>query len=365
MTHILGLFPISGNGGISSWSRKFVQTFSNKDYKFEVVDNAPGKRFGTEGLVARISSGLKHIFRIIRETKSSLSKNNPAIIHATTSGSLGALRDCAIGLVRSKKATKSLLHNHYGCIPEDYVRKDIVGYLVRKSFSLYDQIWVLDQRTFDFLSNFPSLKGKVFLTPNSIEIKNEIDLTPKDYKRVGFVGNLIPTKGIYELVEACVKCDVRLDIIGPGTPDVLEKIKNIAGDKLNDSIFLHGKLPNEEAVKFMNEFDIVALPTYYPWEAFPISILEAMSNTKMVISCPRAAIPDMLTDLEGNKCGMLVEPKSADAIKDAIVWCQQNKEEADKMCQAAYRKVWNDYRTDVVYDIYRNNYNQLINASSK
>ena len=110
----------------------------------------------------------------------------------------------------------------------------------------------------------------------------------------------------------------------------------------------------------MHDVDIVALPTYYPWEAFPISIIEAMSLTKMVISCPRAAIKDMLTDLEGNPCGMLVEPKSADAIAEAIEWCQSHKDKADVMCRKAYEKVRNCYSKEVVYDLYRSLYKKLI-----
>ena len=70
---------------------------------------------------------------------------------------------------------------------------------------------------------------------------------------------------------------------------------------------------------------MIALPTYYPSEAFPISILEAMSRGKMVISCPRAAIKDMLTAVDGKPCGILVREKSVDDIVDAIKWCQENR----------------------------------------
>lgn len=357
---ILCLFPINGNGGISSWSRKFIKTFPDSNYIIRVVDNGPGKRFGTEGVLERISSGIKALFRIKKEIQKEIKTFSPDILHTTSSGDLGALRDCIVGKICKKHGIKSILHNRYGCIPEDFCRKDLVGYLVRKSFSLFDQIWVLDQRTFDFLKKNPKTKDKVFLTPNSIEIKEELDNSHKEYSRVGFIGNLIPSKGIFELVEACTNCDVRLDIIGPGAEDVINRIKEIASNKLNKTIYLHGKLPNDEAVKFIKDIDIIALPTYYTWEAFPISILEAMSNSKMVISCPRAAIPDMLTDLKGNKCGILVKPKSSDAIKDAIMWCQNNKSLADSMCQAAYSKVWNSYRTDIIYEIYRNNYNSLL-----
>lgn len=360
MIKILGLFPITGNGGISSWSRKYIRTFPDEQYDISIIDTTPGVRIGTEGLFKRVISGFKALKNIYAETKHKLISESPDILHTTSSGSIGSLRDIVVAKLSKKAGVKCIIHNRYGCIPEDYVRKGLVGILLRKSFELYDQIWVLDRRTYDFLLQYPHLKDKVFLTPNSIEVTAPIDNIPKSYKRVGFIGNLIPTKGVFDLVEACTRCEVRLDIIGPGTSDVIDRIKQIAGDKIDRAIFMHGKLPNEEAVKFMADIDIVALPTYYPWEAFPISILEAMSKTKMVISCPRAAIPDMLTSMDGKKCGLLVEPKSAKSIQEAIEWCQAHTQEADEMCQAAYTKVWNAYRTEVVYQIYRDNYKKLM-----
>ena len=177
---------------------------------------------------------------------------------------------------------------------------------------------------------------------------------------MAFIGNLIPTKGLYELVNACMRADVQLDIIGPGSDEVVSQVKRIVGNKLDKKIFVHGRLPNSEAVKFMHDVDIVALPTYYPSEAFPISIIEAMSLTKMVISCPRAAVKDMLTDLDGNACGMLVQPKSIDAIVEAINWCQTHKNEADVMCRKAYEKVNTCYRKEVVYELYRSLYAKLV-----
>ena len=361
MVKILGLFPLTGNGGIASWTKKFLATFPDENYHITAINVSPetrktGRR---NGLFERFISGLKAKNRVIKELRMLLTKNHYDILHTTTSGNLGSYRDIAVSKLCKKHGVKTIMHCRYGCITEDIQARNLVGYLLRKSMSLFDQIWVLDTRSFNTLKNIPSLAHKVYLTPNSIEVKEVIDVNSKDYKRVAFVGNLIPTKGLFELVEASTKCDIRLDIIGPGTDEVVLKIRQVAGDKLDKSIFIHGRLPNQDAVKFMKEVDIIALPTYYPSEAFPISIIEAMSLTKMVISCPRAAVKDMLTDLDGNLCGMLVEPRSVDAIVDAINWIQCHKEEADKMCKKAYEKVYTSYRTDVVYELYRKNYNEL------
>lgn len=359
--NIIGLFPLTGNGGIASWTKKFLSSFPDKDYCFFPVNVSPDEKHGN-GKINRIITGLKATNRIKKELRKIISEHKIDLLHTTTSGNLGSLRDIEVARLCKRNSIKTILHCRYGCIPEDYKKRGIVGQLLRKSFALFDQIWVLDNRTYNFLQSIDSLRDKVFLTPNSIEVREEIDTRPKDYKRIAFIGNLHPTKGIFELTNATLRCDVHLDIIGPGKDEVNRQLRAIAGEQLGCKINLLGKLPNSEAVKYMRNIDILALPTYYSSEAFPISILEAMSLSKMVISCPRAAVPDMLTDLDGNPCGLLVPEKSVQGIVDAINWCQTNKEKADEMCRKAYEKVYKCYRTDVVYDIYRNNYIKLFDS---
>lgn len=359
---IIGLFPLTGNGGIASWTKKFTKTFPDSEHEFTFVDVAPSKpRTGDkESLLYRVISGFSTMMRIKRELRALFKNQHFDILHTTTSGNIGSLRDLVVAKLCKKNGVKTIMHCRYGCITEDIQAKGIVGTLLRKAMIEFDQIWVLDSRSYNTLKSYQHLSDKVFLTPNSIDVTEGIDRMPKKYKRIAFVGNLIPTKGLFELIEACTKTDVKLDVIGPGTDDVVEKVTRIAGEKLGKSIFVHGRLPNPEAVKFMHAVDIVALPTYYASEAFPISIIEAMSLTKMVISCPRAAVKDMLTDLDGNNCGMLVEPKSSEAIVDAINWCQTHTQEADAMCCKAYEKVYAYYRKEVVYDLYRSLYSKLI-----
>ena len=360
---IIGLFPLTGNGGIASWTKKFTKTFPDEKYQFSFVNVSPSTpRAGglSETMLVRSLTGFTSMFRILREVKHVLKSDKYDILHTTTSGNIGSLRDYRVAKLCKTFGVKSIMHCRYGCITEDIQSRGVIGWLLRRAMTEFDQIWVLDSRSYNTLKGIDYLKDKVFLTPNSIDVTEAMNPAPKAYNRVAFIGNLYPTKGLYELVEACTRTDVRLDIIGPGSDDVVAHVKKLAGDKMDQTIFLHGKLPNADAVKFMHDVDIVALPTYYPWEAFPISIIEAMSLTKMVISCPRAAVKDMLTDLDGNPCGMLVEPQSADAIVKAINWCQTHKEEADIMCQKAYKKVKTCYSKEVVYDLYRFLYNKLV-----
>lgn len=360
---LIGLFPLIGNGGISSWTKKYTKTFPDEEHQFTFINVSPSvPRAGglSEMFLFRTFSGISAMYRILKELKVVLKQDKYDILHTTTSGNIGSLRDYRVAKLCKKYGVKTIMHCRYGCITEDIQSSSLVGILLRKSMNEFDQIWVLDSQSYNTLKGIENLKDKVYLTPNSIDVTEKMNSAPKDYKRVAFIGNLYPTKGLYELVEACAQTDVRLDIIGPGSDDVIANVKMMAGKKLDKTIFIHGRLSNPEAVRFMHEVDIVALPTYYPWEAFPISIIEAMSLTKMVISCPRAAIKDILTDLDGKPCGMLVAPKSPDAIVEAINWCQMHMEEADLMCQKAYEKVNTCYRKEVVYDLYRSLYAKLV-----
>ncbi len=363
MIKILGLYPLKGNGGIASWTKKFLSTFPDENYEIVPIDVSPTKDFTKFSGFDRVRYGVEAYMRIKKNLKKAL-KDNPdiRIMHITTSGGLGVFRDNMVARICKKKGVKTIMHCRFGTIKELYEGKGLSGWFFRNNVSLFDNTWVLDRRSASFLQTIPAIGNKIKLTPNSIEVPDTVDIKPKDYRNIGFVGNIVSTKGIFELVEAVVKLqnDTHLYIVGIGSDEDVERIKQLAGERLDKTIHFIGRLPNDKAVKLIETLDIICLPTYYPGEAFPISILEAMSRGKLVISCPRAAIPDMLTAVDNTPCGILVPEKDADAISEAIKWCQENNKKTDDMCQKAYDKVKACYSKEVVYDIYRTNYKNLI-----
>ena len=354
--------PKNGNGGILSWAKKYVAEYNHDKYK--LIHLGVSKRRSTSiqsNIIKRLTDGILDMIDAYCDVKAAIKNTDFSIFHTTTSGGMGTVRDYFIGRLCKSKGIKIILHCHYGSITGDCSQNNISSWLLKKTFKLYDQIWVLDKTSETFLKSDLSLNGKVYLTPNFIDVNSDIELTEKQYDKVAFVGNLIPTKGLLEIVEAVarLKNNTKLFIAGPGSNDIVNKIKSIAGDKFGDTIRVLGCLPNSEAVELIKSIDILALPSYYKWEAFPISILEAMSYGKIVISTNRAAIPDMLTDVTGNKCGILVEEKSVEDIKKAILWCQQNRKTADLMCKKAYEKVCQCYKMNIVFDRYTYLYDQL------
>lgn len=355
---------MQGNGGIASWTKKFLKTFPDDEFRIYPISNAPDKDFTLyKNNSDRLYHGAKAMIRCYRDAKKVL-KQHPEIqiMHTTTSSGMGSIRDYLLAKLCHKHNVKCIMHCRFGTVKEKYESKDVWGKYFVKAAKEFDQTWVLDNRSATFLKSIPELAGKVFLTPNSIAVPETCNIEHREYIKIGFVGNVVETKGIFELVQAAAESsdDVSLTIAGPGSPSNIEKVKALAGDSFGTRIQYVGKLPNDKAVELIDSLDVIALPTYYSGEAFPISILEAMSHGKLVLSCPRAAIPDMLTALDGSKCGILVAEKSKDEIVQAIAWMTAHQQECDEMCRKAYEKVKAAYRMEVVYDIYRSHYKELV-----
>ena len=67
-------------------------------------------------------------------------------------------------------------------------------------------------------------------------------------------------------------------------------------NKLEDYITYHGVVAGEEKRNLLKQCDIFALPTRYPKEGQPISILEAMGNGMFIVTTDHAGIPDIVED---------------------------------------------------------------------
>lgn len=363
MNKILFVSPISGNGGIQSWTKKMIASFSDEEFELYHINVAYRRSvLKHETGIRRKIDGIIDLYNVYSDVKKALNTHSFSLMHTTTSGNIGTLRDYILVKLCHKHNIPCILHCRYGCIAEDFVKNDFWGKLLRKTLHLYDNVWVLDRCSEQALKRDPKMQNKVFLTPNSIEVPLECDLSPKKYKNIAFVGNLIAKKGLFELVHAVLDygIDVKLTLAGPDSHNYIPQIKDIAGDRWGNKIDYVGKLTNPEAVKLIQSMDMICLASYYPSEAFPISIIEAMSYGKLVIGTKRAAIGDMLTDVDGNDCGCFVREQSSEDIANAIRWCQNNFDEADNRCAKAYEKVKKCYSTEVVYKLYRSLYRKLI-----
>ena len=164
---VLLVSPMYRNGGITSWTQKYLKKFPQDYYELLLVASDPKREAGEASLFQRITSGLGAMWRIMKGVRHIIRRKHVDIIHKATSGSLGALTDWILGKYCKIYGVKSILHCHYGCIPEVLGNGGFIGKLTLKSMQQFNQIWVLDNRTLSFLRQHSDIKGDVKLTPKT------------------------------------------------------------------------------------------------------------------------------------------------------------------------------------------------------
>jgi glycosyltransferase involved in cell wall biosynthesis len=136
-----------------------------------------------------------------------------------------------------------------------------------------------------------------------------------------FLSNFIREKGYRELLEAFVilpeevRKRYRLHLAGKFENSVDEQafLGLIHG---STDILYHGVVSGEKKRKLLHDSHLFVLPSYYPVEGQPVSILEAYASGSVVVTTDQGGIPDIFTDGEN---GFQVEKKSVPALSDVLL----------------------------------------------
>jgi glycosyltransferase involved in cell wall biosynthesis len=154
-----------------------------------------------------------------------------------------------------------------------------------------------------------------FLSPDQarLELQNRIG-RPGAFQNkpiVGTIANFYPAKGLSDFIVAAQKVpDTLFIIIGDGILRS-ELEKEIRGQKLQDRVFLTGKM--EFASQYLPAFDLFVLPSLK--EGFPWVLLEAMAAKIPIVATSVGAVPEVL---KSNVSGYLVTPGNPVELAHAI-----------------------------------------------
>jgi rhamnosyl/mannosyltransferase len=171
-----------------------------------------------------------------------------------------------------------------------------------------------------------------------------------------FIGVLRYYKGLKYLLEAAKLSSMPVVIAGAGP----EK------DALSAYISKHN-LSNVKMVGFINEADKVALhtlsqafvfPSHLRSEAFGISLLEAQLYSKPIISC-NIGTGSSFVNIQ-NETGLSTEPADANALAEAMIKLNNDKELGMKLGQQARKRFDEQFTTKIYAQNYINIYNKLL-----
>lgn len=311
-------------GGIAKWTGHIIRYYKKHqdDVSLKLLDNPQGQAvFAGTSMVRRIAKGVKNYFPVYRNFCREIKSCRYDVVHVCTSASISTIKDLCI-VSRAKKAgIKTIVHCHFGRIPEILESKGWEHRLFVKLMSIVDRLAVMDMRTYNCLIS-AGYKNVVYLpNPLSPEILSLIS-THVNNKRIPnkivFAGHVVRGKGVYELVTACKSMQgIETHLYGPIPQEEDKKnLIDLAGDGYGKWFFLHGAVPIETVIGEMMTAGIFVLPTYS--EGFPNVILESMACGCPIVSTPVGAIPEMLDIESQNPCGICVPSRNVERLREAI-----------------------------------------------
>lgn len=307
-------------------------------------------RPGQSGLftAGRVVDGIAIIFRAIW----CFLTWRPHCLYITVSQTpVGYLRDAVILLLASLLGIPRIVHIHGGYFGEMYRGANrLLQFVIRHSLGTADAVLVLS----------PSLRGmltgivpedRIFVVPNGVDVdvfaprkssQVESVVSGRPFRML-FLSNLIRSKGYEDVIRAAALLHEKgfsVEAVFAGAfPDKSEEEMALGiVEKLNvrELVTFLGVVTGQKKVELLQDSDVFVLPTYYPYEGLPISVIEAMSVGLPVIVTRYRGLVDLVED---GVNGFFVPPRDSKALADRLETLIRNDSLRHAMREANVRRV--------------------------
>lgn len=138
--------------------------------------------------------------------------------------------------------------------------------------------------------------------------------------KILFLSNLIPSKGVYVLLDACRVLKERglaftCDFVGGETKEIDRATFEAAVRErgLEGVVCYHGPKYGEEKEAYWQRADVFVQPTFE--DCFPLTIVEAMQHGKPVVSTDEGAVPDLV---QHGVNGFVCQRQDASSLAEAL-----------------------------------------------
>ena len=272
----------------------------NGEFEFEKVDITNNKNF------------VKNLLKI--------SHSKADLFYFTISQTRGGnLRDLIIFKLLELQHKKCLIHLHGGYYRQ-LVDNDMAGWQQKANYKAIKKLAGAIVLSKSLKKNFEGMidDNKIFVVENCVddqylltdqEIEEKLAaLKDKRVLHVLWLSNFIRSKGYpfvlemakaeKERVDAGEERRFHFDFAGKFFEDSEKAYfeSYIKDNQLEKYVTYHGIVGGTEKRNILKECYFFALPTRYPNEGQPISILEAMGNGMFIITTNHAGIPDIVED---------------------------------------------------------------------
>lgn len=280
---------------------------------------------------------LKFICAIILMFYQLLLDKDIKIVHIHTASYNSFKRSAIFAKLAKLFKKKVVLHIHGGGFKDYYATNPK---WIASVLNQCDVIITLSnswEQYFQSITNHPAIFIVENIVPFPVRITEEKNW--KDGKcHLLFLGLIAKEKGIFDLIEVLhegakiFNDKVVLHIGGNGQTDLLNKKVKEYG--LEDYIRYEGFVTGYKKDRLLHDVDVFILPSYT--EGLPVSILEAMSYGKPILTTPVGGIPEIVKqDING----FLFQPGDKKEMLKAIEQIMNSKEKKKCMGERSFQMV--------------------------
>ncbi len=283
-----------------------------------------------------VAARIKHYLAqrsLIRQAFADVPGNNPpdaVIWHTVSPAHLGHIRDMLVVLPSLPRSIPLYAVVHWGNFDRVF-RQRTTAITARRLVDRVSGFVFLDKALADRCARWvPAEKRLVVpnsideaLIPSSAAVQSKVAGAIPDVPMILFVANMIASKGYMELVgglHELARREVRFRATFAGkwqsSADRIAFERAVKENRLDDRVTHLGAVTDRQTVAelYLNAC-VFALPTYYPTEAQPLSVIEALAAATPVVVSRHASLPNMVRD--GHEA-RFVDPHSPTEIADAI-----------------------------------------------
>lgn len=305
---VLTIGPVpEGKGGVSTVVRYYRDyLFPNWNFIVEVYE----RKVKFSKLFDAISACVK-IFAMLRANK------DITIVHLHTAGKVSFPRSVVFMRIAKLMGRKVVMHMHSGTFPTYCAGKEKkVGKILNKA----DALIVLGNKWSSYYHDTFGLNN-LFVVPNIVpDVAEKFDISQRYIQgkiHALFLGQLVETKGIYDLLEAIALVKDRLkdrfELHVGGKGDIGRFKSEINRLGLEGIVTFEGWVSAEKKRDLLMKSSISILPSYF--EGLPISLLEGMVFSHALIATNVGSIPEILDSSNG----YIFAPGKIDEISDSVV----------------------------------------------
>ncbi len=298
--------------------------------------------------VGRFSLGkVRAVFRLLSKVRRTVREWKPDLVYMTPSSTMpGLLKDALTACLVRRKGCKVVLHFHNKGVAarqNRFVDDRLYRMLFRDA-----SVILLSERLYPDIRKYVP-EERVSYCPNGVSVP-AIVREPKAVPRILFLSNMIRSKGVSVLVDACRilgerGIPFRCSLVGALSADYPgESLPAEIREKgLEGCVFYEGPRYGDEKWKAFSEADVFAFPTFYPDECFPLVVLEAMGAGLPVVTTAEGALPEMVREGED---GFICPRQDPVALADALARLLSDSALRTRMGESARARYETHYTLD-------------------